>query len=88
MPGFGWEVKIIDENGENVTGSEVGELAVKGPGVMKCYYKDPEATKAVLQDDWLHTGDMAMRDPDGFIYLVDRKKDVIISGEKTSTPCR
>ena len=42
---------------------------------MKCYYKDPKATEAVLKDGWLHTGDMAMQDEDGFIYLVDRKKD-------------
>lgn len=53
---------------------EVGELAVKGPGVMKCYYNDSKATEAILKDDWLYTGDMAKMDEDGFIYLVDRKK--------------
>jgi long-chain acyl-CoA synthetase len=53
---------------------------------MKCYYKDPEATKAVLKDGWLYTGDMAMMDEDGFIYLVDRKKDVIISGGENIYP--
>jgi acyl-CoA synthetase (AMP-forming)/AMP-acid ligase II len=53
---------------------------------MKCYYRDPEATAAVLRDNWLFTGDMAMRDKDGFIYLVDRKKDVIITGGENLYP--
>ena len=65
---------------------EVGELAVKGPGVMTCYYKDEKATKEVLRDGWLYTGDMAMQDSDGFIYLVDRKKDVIITGGENLYP--
>ena len=78
--GYGWETKIIDEQGETVKQGETGELAVKGPGVMTCYYRDPKATAEVLHDGWLYTGDMAMEDEDGFIFLVDRKKDVIISG--------
>ena len=65
---------------------EIGELAVKGPGVMKCYYKNPEATAEILHGDWLWTGDMAREDKDGFIYLVDRKKDVIISGGENLYP--
>ena len=65
---------------------QVGELAVKGPGVMLCYYKNPEATAEVLHGDWLWTGDMAQQDEDGFIYLVDRKKDVIISGGENLYP--
>ncbi len=86
IPGFEWEVKIVDENGKNVTQGNVGELAVRGPGVMKCYYNDPKATAAVLRDGWLFTGDMARMDEDGFIYLVDRKKDVIISGGENIYP--
>jgi long-chain acyl-CoA synthetase len=86
IPGYGWEVKIIDENGNPVERGKVGELAVKGPAVMKCYYNDPEATAAVLKDGWLLTGDMASMDEDGFIYLVDRKKDVIISGGENIYP--
>lgn len=86
IPGFGWEARIVDENREPVRHGEVGELAVRGPGIMKCYYKDPAATAAVLKDGWLHTGDMAMQDEDGFIYLVDRKKDVIISGGENIYP--
>ncbi len=84
--GFGWEVKIVDENGNAVNKGEVGELCVKGPGVMKCYYRDPKATAETLKDGWLFTGDMAQEDEDGFIFLVDRKKDVIISGGENLYP--
>lgn len=84
--GFGWEVRIVDENGKNVRRGEVGELCVKGPGVMKCYYKDKKSTDEVLRGEWLFTGDMAMEDPDGFIFLVDRKKDVIITGGENLYP--
>ncbi|MBR3718911.1 MAG: AMP-binding protein, partial [Firmicutes bacterium] len=59
---------------------------VQGPGVMKCYYHNPEATAEVLKDGWLHTGDMAKQDEDGFYFLVDRKKDVIISGGENLYP--
>ena len=84
--GYGWQTKIIDENGEEVKHGDVGELAVKGPGVMVCYYRDEVATNAVLHDGWLYTGDMAMEDEDGFIFLVDRKKDVIITGGENLYP--
>ncbi len=84
--GYGWETKIIDENGNPVKQGETGELAVKGPGVMVCYYNDPKSTAEVLHGDWLYTGDMAMEDEDGFIFLVDRKKDVIISGGENLYP--
>jgi long-chain acyl-CoA synthetase len=84
--GYQWETKIVGESGEPVTPGDVGELAVKGPGVMKCYYRDPEATAATLKDDWLLTGDMARTDEEGFIYLVDRKKDVIITGGENIYP--
>ena len=86
VPGYGWKVKIVDEQGQTVPQGEVGELCVKGPGVMRCYYHDPEATAAVLRGEWLHTGDMAKQDEDGFYFLVDRKKDVIISGGENLYP--
>ena len=86
VPGYGWKVKIVDDEGRPVTNGGVGELAVKGPGVMTCYYNDPKATAEVLHDVWLATGDMARQDEQGFIYLVDRKKDVIISGGENIYP--
>ncbi len=84
--GYLWEVKIIDDKGNEVAAGDVGELAVKGPGVMDCYYKNEEATNEILKDGWLYTGDMAKTDEDGFIYLVDRKKDVVISGGENLYP--
>ena len=86
IPGYMWEAQIVTPDGKPVEGEEVGELIVKGPGVMTCYYKNPEATAEVLKDGWLYTGDMAKRDADGFIYLVDRKKDVIITGGENLYP--
>ena len=84
--GFGWEVKIVDDARGLVKKGEVGELAVKGPGVMKCYFNDEKATRETLYDGWLMTGDMAYEDEDGFLVLVDRKKDVIISGGENLYP--
>ena len=86
LPGYGWQAKLVDANGNPAPRGEVGELCVKGPGVMVCYYNDPEATAETLVDGWLHTGDMARQDEDGFYYLVDRKKDVIISGGENLYP--
>ncbi|MCR4717408.1 MAG: acyl--CoA ligase [Lachnospiraceae bacterium] len=86
VPGYRWKCKIVDENGVTVSQGEVGELCVKGPGVMTCYYNDPKSTEECLKDGWLFTGDMAMQDEEGFIYLVDRKKDVIISGGENIYP--
>lgn len=84
--GYGWETKIVDEKRNRVNRGEVGELAVKGPALMKCYYNDQKATDEVLSDGWLYTGDMAKEDESGFIYLVDRKKDVIITGGENIYP--
>ena len=86
VAGYGWEAKIVDTDGNEVPNETVGELIVKGPGVMECYFNDPEATAESLKDGWLYTGDMAEKDKDGFIYLVDRKKDVIISGGENLYP--
>ena len=89
VPGYGWECKIVTEEGSIVDKSDsdsVGELCVKGPGVMTCYYKNEEATRESIKDGWLYTGDMAKYDEDGFIWLVDRKKEVIISGGENIYP--
>jgi len=84
--GYLWKTAVVDENGNEVPQGEVGELCVSGPGVMKCYYKNQKATDEILKGEWLYTGDMAKIDEDGFIYLVDRKKDVIITGGENLYP--
>jgi acyl-CoA synthetase (AMP-forming)/AMP-acid ligase II len=86
VPGYGWEAKIVAENGVTAADGEIGELCVKGPAVMIEYFRNAEATAESIRDGWLHTGDMARRDEDGFIFLVDRKKDVIISGGENIYP--
>ncbi|MBP8625976.1 MAG: AMP-binding protein [Syntrophorhabdales bacterium] len=86
IPGFNWEARIVDESGKDVKKGEAGELIVRGDGVMREYYKNPEATAKTIIDGWLYTGDMARQDEDGFIWLVDRKKDVIISGGENVFP--
>ena len=86
VPGYGWQCKIVDEAGVEVPHGEVGELCVFGPGVMTCYYNNPEATAETIKDGWLFTGDMARLDEDGFVFLVDRKKDVIVSGGENIYP--
>jgi acyl-CoA synthetase (AMP-forming)/AMP-acid ligase II len=85
-PGFNWQVRIVDDKGKDVKQGEVGELIVKGNGVMKCYYKNPQKTAETLRDGWLYTGDMARMDDEGFVYIVDRKKDVIITGGENIFP--
>jgi len=85
-PGFDWEVAIVDEHLQPVPPGSPGELVVRGPGVMREYYRNPEATRETLRDGWLLTGDVARADEDGFIWLVDRKKDVIITGGENIYP--
>lgn len=86
LPGFNWEARIVDEEGNPVNQGDVGELVVRGDGVMREYYKNPEATAKAIRDGWLYTGDMARQDEEGFIYLVDRKKDLIICGGENVFP--
>lgn len=75
-----WQVKIVNENNEEVPLGEVGEILVKGPGVFKSYWKKPEATAAAFSNGWFHTGDLAYANSDGYFFIVDRKKDMIICG--------
>jgi long-chain acyl-CoA synthetase len=78
IPGF--KARIVDEKDMDVPVGEVGELIVQGPGVMKGYLNQRKATEETLRGGWLHTGDLARQDPEGYIYIVDRKKEMIIRG--------
>jgi acyl-CoA synthetase (AMP-forming)/AMP-acid ligase II len=83
---FNWEARIVNDRGEDVSTGEVGELIVKGNGVMKEYYRNSEKTAETIKNSWCYTGDMAKVDSEGYIYLVDRKKDVIIYGGENIYP--
>ena len=86
QPGHGWECEIVNTEMDPLPGGETGELIVKGAGVMKEYYRNPEESQKVLSNGWLRTGDMARKDENGFIWLVDRKKDLIITGGENIFP--
>jgi long-chain acyl-CoA synthetase len=79
-PMWGVEMRIVDDSGAPVRAGEVGELVIKGHNVMKGYWNDPESTRAALVDGWMHSGDLGYVDDDGFLYVVDRKKDLILRG--------
>jgi acyl-CoA synthetase (AMP-forming)/AMP-acid ligase II len=85
-PGWMWDLRIVDERDEDVPQGEVGEIIVKGNGVMKEYYKNPELTAQTIRNGWLHTGDLGRVDEEGFVYIVDRKKDLVISGGENIYP--
>jgi long-chain acyl-CoA synthetase len=80
VPIPGAEVRIVDDSGEAVAVGEVGEICCRSPAVMQGYWRSPEATAETIRDGWLHTGDVGYRDEDGYLFIVDRKKDVIIRG--------
>ncbi len=85
-PSLIWDIRIIKEDGTDASTGEVGELIVKGSGIMKGYYKNPEKTSEAVRNGWLYTGDLGKIDEDGFIYIVDRKKDLVISGGENIYP--
>ena len=76
----GVEMKVVDDDGNEVAQGEVGEIVIRGHNVMKGYWKRDEATAETIRDGWLHTGDMGQVDEDGYFFIVDRKKDLIIRG--------
>jgi acyl-CoA synthetase (AMP-forming)/AMP-acid ligase II len=80
------EMRLVNEDDKDVTVGEVGEILVRGPTVMTGYYKDQEATSHAIRDGWMHTGDFGRLDEDGFLYIVDRKKDMIITGGENVYP--
>jgi len=79
-PCVGTQVRLLDDDGHAVPRGEVGEICVRGPLVMQGYWNKPEETAKALRHGWLYTGDMARQDADGYLYIVDRSKDMIISG--------
>jgi long-chain acyl-CoA synthetase len=76
----GVEMKVVDENGQEVAQGEVGEIVIRGHNVMRGYWNRPDATAEAIRDGWFHSGDMAKVDEDGYFFIVDRKKDMIIRG--------
>lgn len=80
------EARIVDDHGNDVKQGQIGEIIFRGPSLMKEYYKNPKATQDAFKQGWLHTGDLAKMDETGFIYVVDRKKDMIISGGENIYP--
>ncbi|MDD5190064.1 MAG: AMP-binding protein [Dehalococcoidales bacterium] len=84
--GYGWQARIVDDKGKDVPVDVNGEIIIKGPGLMREYYKNPQKTAETLKDGWLYTGDIARVDKDGFIWITDRKKDVIITGGENIYP--
>jgi len=80
------EIRVVDEEDNDVPAGEVGEIVYRGPTAMKKYYKNPQATAETLRGGWFHSGDMVRIDEEGFVYVVDRKKDVIISGGENVYP--
>ncbi len=85
-PVFNVEVRVVDEHDQDVEAGKVGEIVYRGPTVMKEYYRDPEATMDAMRGGWFHSGDLVRMDEEGFIYVVDRKKDMIISGGENIYP--
>lgn len=83
---FSCHVRVVDKDGKDIRPGEMGEIIARGPNVMMGYWKRPEETEKTLEGGWLHTGDMATVDEDGYIYVVDRKKDLIISGGENISP--
>ena len=80
------ELRVVDPQGNDVAEEQVGEVIVRGPNIMEGYYRDPGQSAKVLKDGWLHTGDLGKLDDEGFLYLVDRKSDMIISGGENIYP--
>jgi acyl-CoA synthetase (AMP-forming)/AMP-acid ligase II len=79
-PVFNLDLDILDTSGASLNAGEIGEIVLRGPKVFSGYWRDPEATSRAIRDGWFHTGDLGMRDAEGFLYIVDRLKDVIVSG--------
>ena len=80
------EMRVVDENDNDMAPGQVGEVVFRGNNLMKGYYKDPETTDEAMRNGWMHTGDLGRLDEEGFLYIVDRKKDMIITGAENVYP--
>jgi long-chain acyl-CoA synthetase len=80
------EMKVVDDDDNEVTDGELGEIVLRGPNILKGYFKDPNATDKAFRGGWFHTGDIGYRDADGFFYIADRKSDMIIRGGENIYP--
>jgi fatty-acyl-CoA synthase len=86
LPVFHGEVKIVDKEGKEVKPGEVGEIIIKGPTLMSGYWNRPDLTAETIREGWLYTGDLARKDEEGYIYIVDRERDMYISGGENVYP--
>jgi fatty-acyl-CoA synthase len=85
-PVIGVEMRVVDENDRDVAPGEVGEVVFRGNNLMKGYYKDPEATEGAMRGGWYRTGDLGRLDDEGYLYIVDRRKDMIVTGGENVYP--
>lgn len=83
---LGFQIRIVDDKDQQLPPRSIGEIIVKGPSVMQGYWKQPKATAETLRNGWLHTGDMGLMDEGGYIYIVDRIKDMIVTGGENVYP--
>jgi acyl-CoA synthetase (AMP-forming)/AMP-acid ligase II len=86
IPWPGIDIKLVDGDGQEVKRGEVGEIVIRAPVVMKGYWNKPEATAETIRNGWLHTGDAAYQDEDGYIFIYDRVKDMIVTGGENVYP--
>ncbi|MBI4672077.1 MAG: long-chain fatty acid--CoA ligase [Chloroflexi bacterium] len=86
LPMFHTDIRVINEQGDDVKPGIVGEIVIRGPHVMREYWNNPQATAETVKDGWLHTGDLGQYDEEGYLYIVERKKDMIISGGENIYP--
>jgi len=86
LPMFHTDIRVVDAQGRDAAADEVGEILIRGPHVIRAYWNNPQASADALRDGWLHTGDLGRLDAEGYLTIVDRKKDMLISGGENIYP--